>query len=311
MTEAVIAQSEAVERVRAFWNTEACGTHFISDFRDDGDFFAQYCAFRYRTEWHIPAFAAFEQSAGRQVLEIGCGNGVDGVMFARHGARYTGVDLTAEAVAATRRHFAVEGLPGQFRQENCLQLSFADNTFDTVYSFGVLHHTPDPARAIREVHRVLKPGGVARVMLYNRHSFNYYVRILTCMRARALLQVARRAGSRDADRRGMQSGELLGIRGNATREIWEVHYRNFLREGWGYFRARNFVHHCTDGPECPYAFTTTSREARRLFAQFRAVRTSVGHFPLNKYAGDSPALRTLEKVCARTMGWHLLIEATK
>jgi len=308
---ATLTNPDSVERVRAFWNTEACGTHFITDFQDDRDFFAQYRAFRYRTEWHIPAFAAFADSGGREVLEIGCGNGVDGVMFARHGARYTGVDLTAEAVNATRRHFLVEGLPGTFRQENCLQLGFPDESFDIVYSFGVLHHTPDPVRAIREVYRVLKPGGMARVMLYHRHSFNYYVRILAFMRARALLKVASRAGRWDADRRRADSGELLGVRGNATPEIWDIHYRNFLTDGWSYFRAANFVHHCTDGPECPFAFTTTARGVRHLFAPFRSVRTSVAHFPLNKYGADSSLLRAVEKACARTMGWHLLIEARK
>jgi SAM-dependent methyltransferase len=311
MTEAFAAPSESVERVREFWDTEACGTHFIAYYADDRDFFAKYRDFRYRTEWHIPAFAGFADAAGRDVLEIGCGNGVDGLMFARHGARYTGVDLTAEAVDATRRHFKVEGMPGVFRQENCLQLGFPEASFDIVYSFGVLHHTPDPARAIREVYRVLKPGGVARVMLYHRHSFNYYLRILGYMRMRALSRVLVRAGRWAADRQQMDSSQLQGVRGNTSSNIWDIHYRNFLREGWRYFGAENFVHHCTDGPECPFAFTTTAREARQLFGQFRSIRTSVAHFPLNKYGGDSPLQRLLERACARTMGWHLLIEARK
>ena len=110
---------EHVERVRAFWDTEACGTHYVTHFASDREFFSKYREFRYRTEWHIPEFAAFSAAAGKHVLEIGCGNGTDGVMFALNGASYTGVDLTAEAVDATRRHFAVEGLRGVFRQENC------------------------------------------------------------------------------------------------------------------------------------------------------------------------------------------------
>lgn len=301
----------SVDDVRAFWNTEACGTHFIRQYQDDRDFFAQYRAFRYRTEWHIPAFAAFAQGAGRDVLEIGCGNGVDGLMFARHGARYTGIDLTAEAVDASRRHFAVEGVEGAFRQENCEKLGFADASFDVVYSFGVLHHTPHPAQAIREVHRVLRPGGVARVMLYHRHSFNHYVRILGFMRARALLEVLRRRRHWSRDRSDAASGTLTGLRGNESRQVWEIHYRNFLRQGWRYFTARNFVHHCTDGPECPIAFVYSAREARQLFSQFSTVRTSVGHFPLNKYLGTGRVPAAIEKLLARTVGWHLLIEARK
>lgn len=301
----------SVDDVRTFWNTEACGTHFIRHYRDDRDFFAQYRAFRYRTEWHIPAFAAFPQAAGRQVLEIGCGNGVDGLMFARHGARYTGIDLTAEAVDASRRHFAIEGMEGTFRQENCEKLGFADGSFDIVYSFGVLHHTPHPAQAIREVHRVLRPGGVARVMLYNRGSFNYYIRILSFMRARAVFEALRRRRQWKRDRREAASDSMSGVRGNESRQVWDIHYRNFLRQGWRYFTARNFVHHCTDGPECPIAYVYSAREARQLFRQFRTVRTSVGHFPLNKYLGAGRMQAAVEKVLARTMGWHLLIEAHK
>jgi 2-polyprenyl-3-methyl-5-hydroxy-6-metoxy-1,4-benzoquinol methylase len=301
---------QPVESVREFWNTEACGSHFVRNFADDRDFFSRYRQFRYSTEWHIPEFAAFADAAGRQVLEIGCGNGADGAMFALHGARYTGVDLTAEAVDKTRRHFSAEGLDGAFRQENCEQLSFADNTFDVVYSFGVLHHTPAPEQAFREVHRVLKPGGEARLMLYHRHSFNYYVRILGYMRARAVLEVVRRAGRWQHDRQ-RNAGGIAGVRGNDSPAVWDIHYRNFLREGWGYFRPRNFVHRCTDGPECPYAFTYTAREARRLFAAFGEVTTSVGHLPLNKYPGARLLPRTVERLLARTMGWHLLIRARK
>lgn len=302
----------SVEDVREFWNTEACGTHFVTRYASDREFFSRYRAFRYRTEWHIPAFARFAQAAGKDVLEVGCGNGVDGLMFARHGARYTGIDLTAEAVNATQRHFATEGMQGRFRQENCERLGFPDESFDVVYSFGVLHHTPRPAQAISEVHRVLKPGGVARVMLYHRHSFNYYIRILGFMRARALLEVARRFKHWNDDRqREAASTAIRGVRGNESRQVWDIHYRNFLRQGWRYFRARNFVHHCTDGPECPFAFVYSAREARRLFSQFRSVRTSVGHFPLNKYLGARREPLALERLLARTLGWHLLIEARK
>lgn len=300
-----------LERVRAFWDTEACGTHFVEHSSDDCDFFSKYREFRYRTEWHIPAFAAFRDAAGKHVLEIGCGNGADGAMFALSGARYTGIDLTAEAVDASRRHFAAEGLAGEFRQENSQHLSFADESFDIVYSFGVLHHTPVPNQAIREVYRVLKPGGTARIMLYHRRSFNYYVRILGYMRARMLLKIASRVGRWEADRRRAAPAGLSGVRGNAAQEVWEIHYRNFLEQGWSYLEPRNFVHHCTDGPECPYAFTYTAPEAARLFAQFRSVHTDVAHFPLNKYPGGRLLPRPVERSLARNIGWHLLIEATK
>ena len=312
MSDAITLPAEPVERVRAFWDTEACGTHFVTTFSNDREFFSKYREFRYRTEWHIPEFAAFAEAAGMQVLEIGCGNGTDGVMFALNGATYTGVDLTAEAVEATRRHFAVEGLRGVFRRENSERLSFANDSFDIVYSFGVLHHTPTPEKAVAEVHRVLKPGGTARIMLYHQHSFNYYVRILLYMRARMLLKVASRFPQWEADRRrASMASELAGVRGNVSHEVWEIHYQNFLKQGWSYFSARNFVHHCTDGPECPYAFTYTARSAARLFAQFRSIDFEVGHFPLNKYPGGRFIPRAVERLIARTIGWQLMIRATK
>jgi 2-polyprenyl-3-methyl-5-hydroxy-6-metoxy-1,4-benzoquinol methylase len=302
-----------LQQVRAFWDTEACGTHFVERSSDDRGFFARYRDFRYRTEWHIPAFASFARAAGKRVLEIGCGNGADGCMFAAHGADYTGVDLTPEAVQATRRHFAAEGLSGQFREESVDRLSFADASFDIVYSFGVLHHTPAPRLAVREVHRVLKPGGVAVVMLYHRHSFNYYVRILGYMRARLLLTILSRIGRWRADRRRARAdrGRLTGLRGNASGRVWEVHYQNFLREGWGYLKPARFVHHCTDGPECPYAYTYSRSDARKLFAQFRAVDMEVAHFPLNKYPGGRWIPMAVERRLAGMLGWHLLIRATK
>jgi hypothetical protein len=71
------------------------------------------------------------------------------------------------------------------------------------------------------------------------------------------------------------------------------------------------VHHCTDGPECPFAFVYSAGEARQLFSQFRSVHTSVGHFPLNKYLGERRTPLWAEKVLARSLGWHLLIEARK
>jgi 2-polyprenyl-3-methyl-5-hydroxy-6-metoxy-1,4-benzoquinol methylase len=305
------ADVAALQRVQAFWNTEACGTHFIREYSDQRDFFRKYREFRYRTEWHIPAFAAFDQARGKRVLEIGCGNGADGSMFAMHGARYFAVDLTSEAVRATREHFAAEGLEGDFRQDNAERLAFDDASFDMVYSFGVLHHTPHPEAAVAEVHRVLKPGGVAKIMLYHRHSFNYYVRILGYMRARVVLKALSRIGRWHSDRARLGSPALAGVRGNASAKVWELHYRNFLREGWSYLSAANFTHHCADGPECTYAYTYTKREAAALFSRFSTVHMRTAHLPLNKYPLARHLPRGFEKWCAEKMGWHLLIEAVK
>jgi ubiquinone/menaquinone biosynthesis C-methylase UbiE len=299
----------SIAGVHSFWNTEACGTHFVEHAVDEKDFFAQFREYRYRTEWHIPLLVPFAEAKGKKVLEIGTGNGADGVMFASNGAHYTGVDLTEAALAATRRHFAVMGLPGTFQRENAEQLSFPDESFDWVFSHGVLHHTPNTQTAIDEVHRVLKPGGRAIIMLYHKHSFNYYVRIMTYMRLRVLLKILSRSGRWGSDRKKAAAAALEGVRGNQGNRVWDIHYRNFLAQGWGYLRAKKFVHHCADGPECPIAHAFSSAEVRGLFAKFADVETKVAHFPLTRYWKRIPF--GLEKILARKMGWYLFVFARK
>jgi ubiquinone/menaquinone biosynthesis C-methylase UbiE len=298
-----------ISNVHAFWNTEACGTHFVEHSIDGKDFFEQYREYRYRTEWHIPLLVPFAESSGKRVLEIGTGNGVEGVMFALNGADYTGVDLTEAALEATRKHFEVMGLRGMFLKENAEQLSFPDGSFDWVFSHGVLHHTPNPQLALNEVYRVLKPGGRAIIMLYHKHSFNYCFRIMTYMRLRVLLKILSRLGRWSRDRQDASTGVLRGLRGNQDRRIWQIHYQNFLERGWSYLRARNFIHHCTDGPECPVAYAFTKAQSRKLFSGFRDVQMTVAHFPLTKYSQKIPF--AVEKLLARRIGWYLFISACK
>lgn len=307
----IVSQSGTLEQVSAFWSTEACGTHFVRDFANEKDFYQKFREYRYWTEWHLPLLVPFARARGKKVLEIGTGNGADGAMFALHGAEYTGLDLTETAVAATRRHFEVLSLAGSFQRGNAESLPFANESFDWVYSHGVLHHTPNIQHAIDEVWRVLKPGGRAIVMLYHKHSFNYFVRIMTYMRMRVLVQILSRVGKWNEDRRKIDSPEVSGLRGNQDRQLWELHYRNFLREGWPYLRAPNFVHHCTDGPECPVAYAFSRKEAGQLFAKFADVRMTVAHFPLRRYRIGQLIPFGLEKWLAFNIGWYLFIDATK
>lgn len=122
--------------------------------------------------------------AGKRVLEIGPGAGGHSALFARHGAHVTALDITAERVRATAAKF---GLLGD-RAAGCLAvqgdseaLPFADDSFDIVYSNGVLHHTADTERAIAEAHRVLKPGGRAVIMLYCKSSWHYWINMWLCV----------------------------------------------------------------------------------------------------------------------------------
>lgn len=115
----------------------------------------------------------YDGRAGARVLEVGCGMGFMAMSWASRGARMTAVDLNPVAVAQTRRRFEVFGLDGDIRQADGEGLPFATDTFDYAYSWGVLHHSPNPRTSIGELHRVLKPGGSAGVMLYHRDSILY------------------------------------------------------------------------------------------------------------------------------------------
>lgn len=110
----------------------------------------------------------------KKVLEIGCGGGIDAFRFATSGAIYTGVDLTERAVKITR--IKLKGL-GKVFQMNSELLDFPNDYFDLVYSFGVIHHTANPKRVLKEALRVLKPDGILFIMLYNKMSFRYLIEI--------------------------------------------------------------------------------------------------------------------------------------
>ena len=165
---------EPKEAVRRHWQVAPCGDKLAASERGSPAYFAEVEATRYRAEPFIPAFAEFGRWRDRRVLEVGVGLGTDFVQFARAGARLSGIDLTEAAVDLTTRRLQLDDLEAELRVGDAERLPFQDESFDLVYSWGVLHHTPDTTRAISEVHRVVKPGGEARIMLYGRHSWVGY-----------------------------------------------------------------------------------------------------------------------------------------
>ena len=112
---------------------------------------------------------------GLRVLDVGCGQGIDLARYAMAGAHATGIDLTPRHVELARQHLAALELGGDVHEGDAEALPFADATFDRASSNGVLHHTPDIARALREIRRVLAPGGEARIVVYNRLSLHFWV----------------------------------------------------------------------------------------------------------------------------------------
>jgi SAM-dependent methyltransferase len=288
------------DRVRAFWQANPCGTKFSDAEPGTRLFYERVEEHRYTKEWHIPAAAGFDASRGLRVLEIGCGLGTDGAQFARAGADYTGIDLTEAAVDLARRRFELFDLPGEFRTADAENLDFADATFDLVYSHGVLHHTPDTERAVKEIHRVLKPGGVAKVMLYHRDSYNYRINI----------GVLRRAGAHL-----LKTEPGLNLVHHLTGEPVESlreHARRIKEDSESYLAPGEFLNQHTDGAGNPLARVYSRREALELFKDFS--RVELRTYFLNKrwlpLIGNILP-RFLESRLASRWGWHLWIYATK
>src|SRR5579864_729297 len=146
-----------VDEVRNYWDRRPCNIRHSTKPVGTREYFDEVEARKYLVEPHIPRFAQFERWRGKKVLEIGCGIGTDAVNFARSGADYTAIELSGVSLDATKRRFDVYGLAGRFVEGNSEDLTryFANEAFDLVYSFGVIHHTPHPRRVVEEIRRVL------------------------------------------------------------------------------------------------------------------------------------------------------------
>ena len=293
------ANPQLKERVRQFWQENPCGTKFADAPQGSKRFYELVEQHRYEKEWHIPAAAGFSQTKDLRVLEIGCGLGTDGAQFAQAGADYTGVDLTNAAVELAQKRFELFDLPGTFQTADAERLNFADNSFDLVYSHGVLHHTPDTAGAIREVHRVLKPGGRAIVMLYHRDSYNYRVNI--SLFRRAGVHLLRWQG-------GIRFVQLLT--GESADRLKE-HARR-LRQERSYLSSEEFLSQNTDGAGNPLARVYSRKEASELFKDFSKVELRTYFLNKRWLPIVGPLLpRSLESRLAARWGWHLWIYAVK
>lgn len=162
-------KEKAKRNVHDYWNESSCGENlYLSEDSQEG--YRRQQEERYRLEPFIPPFSGFDAAKGKKVLEIGVGLGADHQRFAEAGADLYGVDLTERAVEHTRRRLALFGLESRLAVGDAEDLAFPDETFDQVYSWGSLHHSPDTPKAIDEVWRVLKPGGGAKIMIYHKYS---------------------------------------------------------------------------------------------------------------------------------------------
>jgi SAM-dependent methyltransferase len=174
--ESEIDRQAARENAVRQWSDHPCGG--ITGDENTLDYFLEVERLRYEAQpWQRSLFR-FDDFAERRVLEIGVGLGTDLVQFAKAGALCHGVDITDRHLELTARNFALRGLPVDLMRCDATRIDHPDAFFDVVYSFGVIHHIPDAPAAVREIERVLKPGGRCLVALYHKGSFFHLYMVL-------------------------------------------------------------------------------------------------------------------------------------
>jgi ubiquinone/menaquinone biosynthesis C-methylase UbiE len=287
-------------QVQKFWQNSPCDSWFTNEPRGTVAFYRSLDEHRYKVHPRLQSAVGFEKTRGLRLLEIGCGCGSEAERFARAGAHYTAVDLTNAAVSITRDRFQLASLKGRFLQGDAENLPFADSSFDLVYSHGVLHHTPDTPRTIREVHRVLVPGGRAMVMLYHRDSFNYHINLGIVRRLRACL-LTTELGIKLSQRIFGESEQDLRRHAELIRENLSA-----------YLEMQSMLNRNTDGPDNPFSQVFSKASAEQMFWQFKNVKTEIMFWNPNwlPVIGKLLPRRIEERLTAR-WGWHLWIYGQK
>jgi SAM-dependent methyltransferase len=287
-------------QIRTFWQQHPVGAHFVRAEVGTADYFAEYDAFRYGVEPHIPGELVRIDVDGRRVLEIGCGHGAEAELLMRRGACYVGIDLTDVGCTQLRLRAQARALrPAGTAVMNGEALGFADESFDVVFSHGVIHHSPRIRHIVAEVHRVLRPGGLFVGMVYHRNSLNYQLSI----------RLLRRLGLLALAVPGVPA--LVSRATGEPRERLLAHLRLLRERGPAYLRMRNFIHHATDGPGNPYSAVFSARELRTLLAAFASVELSVHHLNRRHLPFLAALPAAARRGAERRWGWHLWFRATK
>jgi SAM-dependent methyltransferase len=168
-------QDVPIEKVREFWDRRPCNIRHSPKPLGTREYFDEVETRKYYVEPHIPRFAEFERWRGKRVLEIGCGIGTDTVNFARAGATVTAVDISQESLDVARERINVYGYRKSVRFYQADAERLCDyvpvEPYDLIYSFGVIHHTPQPERVIGQIRKYSREGSQVKIMVYNRYSW--------------------------------------------------------------------------------------------------------------------------------------------
>lgn len=166
---------DALNQVKQFWDSRPCNLRHSNASFGSIQYFNEVESRKYFVEPHIPKFAEFARWNGKRVLEVGCGIGTDAVNFVRHGADYTGIELSSKSLEIARQRFDVFGLKGRLIEGNAelVHNYLKGETFDLIYSFGVLHHTPSISNALTSIRKLCHQDTNFKLMVYAKNSWKY------------------------------------------------------------------------------------------------------------------------------------------
>ena len=166
-----------INEVKKFWNDRPCNVKHSKKEIGTKEYFNEVEAKKFFVEPHILGFTNFEQSSGKKVLEIGCGLATAGINFASSGADYTGVELSESSLELAKKRFEVYEQTAKFYSGNAEELSsfVPVETYDLIYSFGVIHHSPYPEKIIAEIKKYMNENSVLKIMLYAKDSWKNYM----------------------------------------------------------------------------------------------------------------------------------------
>ncbi|HTV09549.1 MAG TPA: class I SAM-dependent methyltransferase [Candidatus Aquilonibacter sp.] len=265
------------------------------------EYFDHHDEFKREHEPHTAEQIAKIDWQGKRVLEIGPGQGYEAEQIIRAGGRYNAIDLTPESIDRLKRRFALKSLPYEnLTVMGAEAIDAADESFDIVFTHGVIHHSPQIRKVVMEIHRILRPGGKLIAMVYHRNSLNYMVSI----------QIVRRLGIFLLFLPGF--ARIISAMTGENRLRIMKHRQNLRSAGLGYLRMDNFIHKATDGPDNVFSAVFTEDEMRDICTAFREYSASK-HFLNERHF---PVLRTLlperfKQQLAACYGWHLWIDASK
>lgn len=166
----------AKQLIKDYWNNRPCNiNHSKKEFLSK-EYFDEVETKKYFVEPHIPKFAEFDKWKGKKVLEIGCGIGTDSINFARAGADLTIIEFSDVSLDICKKRFEIFGLSAKFYCGDAEQIDIIIPTqqFDLIYSFGVLHHTPNPENVYRKLSGYMGPSSELRIMVYSKVSWKLF-----------------------------------------------------------------------------------------------------------------------------------------